>query len=380
MLKTQQYRQRLEALFAAIERLSADPAWDVQAVQQEIDEIRSRLLLLEADVRELEKCLAEQDAPPVLSPNPKSVQEEALPRPLPILYEKEWMGYAFSGDGVQPLRDPSEASPEIAVPLLAGGQPIGNVQIQPPSGREWTEEEISLLNLVAQQASTHIQNLRLLDATERARAEAENATRRFIHESWDSFLDAIHQSERVGFAYNQSAVEPFLVPPQADGGVHEALTVMDEHVGLLYLQPDPSRPITEEDWALVASIANQAAQQLENIRLLADASRARAESEEATRRLTRENWQSYLDQKDETGMGFVYDSNRVIPVTEAPPTQDLCFVHPLTVRGEAIGQLGVAGPRKTRAGGCGTRLRHRRAGQHPPRSHAVDGGTPQTRG
>jgi len=344
MLKAPQYRQRLGALFADIERLAIDPARDMKAVQCAIEEMRTRLHQLEADFSELEKRSIEQEnAPPPVLPKPEPVHDEEPPRAVPILYEKNWIGYTYSGDEIQPLRDPSETPADIAVPLTASGQPIGAVQIQPPTEHVWTPEEADLLNGVAQQASAQIQNLRLLDATERARAEAEAATRRFIHEGWDSFLDAIHHSKRVGYAYDQSSVTPLLSPFHVNGGFQEVVKVMDEHVGTLYLQPDSSRPLTNEDRAMVASIANQIAQQVENIRLLADASRARAEAEEATRRMTRENWQSYKSQQVESSLGFVYDSNQVTPLTGTPLQEGLNLVQPLTVRGEAIGQLAVAG-------------------------------------
>ena len=73
--------------------------------------------------------------------------------------------------------------------------------------------------------------------------------------------------------------------------------MLDEHVGNLFLKADPSHPLTEEDREMVSAVARQVAQQVENLRLLADASRARANAEEATRRLTRQNWQSFTSQK-----------------------------------------------------------------------------------
>lgn len=346
MVKTQQYRQRLEALFTDFERLTADPARGQQMDFRKIEEMHTRLCQLELELRGLESRLTDEESkPPMVSPNPEPVSEAAR-RSIPILYDKDWIGYAFSGDGIQPLGTPANVEAGIAAPLLISGQSIGKVQVQPTSEQTWTEEETGMLHMVAKQASVQIENLRLLDSAERARAEAENATRRYIHESWDSFLDAIHQSEQIGFAYDQASVAPVLTPPQINGGVHEVVKVMEEHIGSLYLEPDPARPLTYDDRTVITSIANQVAQQLENLRLLADASRARAEAEEATRRLTSENWQSYLSQRVESGMGFVYDSNRVIPIAEASLNQDWSFFQPLTVRGEAIGQLGVAGHEK----------------------------------
>jgi signal transduction histidine kinase len=219
------------------------------------------------------------------------------------------------------------------------------VLVEPAPERQWGQEEAQLAEAIARQVSLQIQNLRLLESAERARAEAQAATRRFAHESWQAFLDAIHQSERIGYLYDQSGVQPFTEPSPANADFQQTVSALDEHIGKLYLKADPQRPLTEEDKALVAAVAQQLGQQVENLRLLADASRARAEAEEAIRQLTRETWQQYVEQKQESaeGTGFLYNGNEVLPLKETSPAAEVTFVQPLTVRGEPIGELAVAG-------------------------------------
>lgn len=267
------------------------------------------------------------------------------------LYEKEEVGYAFSSDHLSPLHTGNipaslagKLENSIKTPLTASGQTIGEMQIEPPSERAWTPEETNLANAVAQQASLQIQNLRLLAATERARAEAQAATRRFTHENWESFLDGIHNSERIGFVYDQNSVASFAEASPEEHDFQETVNVLDEHVGNLFLKADPAHPLTDADKALVSAVARQLSQQVENLRLLADASRARANAEEANRRLTRENWQSFTSQNPDA-LGFAYDTVQVtpFPFDKTQLLQELSFAQPLTVRGETIGQLTVAG-------------------------------------
>ena len=265
-----------------------------------------------------------------------------------ILYEKEEVGYAFSSDQMLPIKmadiPAGKSENIIKTQLTASGQTIGEMKIKPPSERAWTTDETNLANAVAQQVSLQIQNLRLLAATERARAEAQAANRQFTHQNWESFMDGIRNSERIGYVYDQASVAPFAEPSPDQHDIQETINVLDEHVGNLFLKADPTRPLTNEDKVMVSAVARQIAQQVENLRLLADASRARANAEEATRRLTRENWQSFTNQKADT-LGFAYDSIQVTPFpfgnTHAP--QDISFEQSLMVRGETIGQLTVAG-------------------------------------
>jgi len=208
MYSHEKFRRRLDELFADVERLAADPAGRTSAGRKALDEMRTRLAQLEAEFTEInKKSPAEPQVPPpaaaIVDPNPVVSQTGKSRHVTPLLYEKEQVGYAFAGLSLQPLQDTdsqvSGGTAAITAPLTVGGDVIGRMQIEPPVEKPLSAEEVSLLNAVAQQASVQIQNLRLLEATERARSEAEAATRRFIHESWDSYLDGIQHHERVGY-------------------------------------------------------------------------------------------------------------------------------------------------------------------------------------
>jgi len=116
--------------------------------------------------------------------------------------------------------------------------------------------------------------------------------------------------------------------------------VLDQQIGKLFIKGNNA--LTEEDKALINAIAKQVGQQVENIRLLADASRARAEAEDATRRLTRQNWETYTEKEDAT-TGFIYDSIKVFPLDSGTIATAVDLEQPLMVRGEPIGQLAVSG-------------------------------------
>lgn len=303
----------------------------------EMEALRTRIAELETNLHENVR---------VASESARSENKRLTTSPL-ILYEKEEVGFAYQDDKILPYRPASQAvlaaEKVIQSPLIAGGHTIGKVQVAQPEQRSLTSEDVNLANAVAQQASVQIQNLRLLAAAERARVEAQEATRQFTHSNWESFLDAIHNSERIGYVYDQAAVESSLAPALDQHDHLESVDVLDEQIGRLFIKADANRPITEEDKRLIHSIAKQIGQQVENIRLLADAARARAEAEESTRRLTRQNWEDYTDQWKSESLGFVYDSIKVTPLGAEVLPCEVDFIQPLTVRGETIGELAVGG-------------------------------------
>ena len=324
--------ERVDKLFSEIEQLASDTNGN-DGQDQSLENTSASLFWevesLRKRVKELETQLNDKD-------------DKA--RSAPIIYEKEEVGFAYVGEKVMPVKaDQAQAQNEadvVKAPLTSSGRSIGEVQFARPLERPLTEDDLKLANAVAQQASLQIENLRLLAATERARAEAEEATHQFTHRNWANFLDAIHNSERIGYAYDQAAVEPFSDPAPVQYDHEEIMQVLDQQIGRLFVKGN--KALTDEDKSLINSIAKQVGQQVENIRLLADASRARAEAEEATRRLTRENWETYTKREDAT-TGFVYDSIKVSPLSNETIATAVDLEQPLMVRGEPIGQLAVSG-------------------------------------
>ncbi len=90
-----------------------------------------------------------------------------------------------------PLGDPRATLPEwaedniratdlgsaVALPLVAHGNVVGALVLGAGSGRVFTDEEFRLLSAFADQASIAIRNAQLFTSEQRARAEAEAATR-----------------------------------------------------------------------------------------------------------------------------------------------------------------------------------------------------------
>jgi signal transduction histidine kinase len=336
------YRQRIGQLFTELERLATNPACADPEIRRQLEALRTRLRALEAQVSESTEAPA---APAAQGQTLPPTQIPPLPT-RPLLFDPDQIGYIYSQDQLQEIRHaslPEEAPPVIAVPLVARGLPIGTVQLAPPAERPLSTDETDLVSAVAQQASLQIESLRLLSETERARAEAVSASRRFMHESWASYLDAIHQHERIGYAYDQVAVAPYLEEPESEAVIEESVQVLEEQVGRLVLKPDPVRPFADDDKEMITAVAGQIAQQVENLRLLADASRARAEADEVIKRMTREGWESFEIQKeDDATLSFAYDTNRVTAFKDQIP-EKVALKIPLRVRGETIGQLAVTG-------------------------------------
>ncbi len=358
-------KQRVEKLFSDLERISsalpekapgreeaaqppaaspANPsaAFADSVAAREIDALIERIVELENKLHRAERRAVEAEA------KLAHLSENKPFAAAPILYETEQVGYVFKDQEVLPLQqaliEEEQLGEAVEAPLTASGAVIGEIKVKPPE-EQWSSEEERLASAIAQQVSLQVQNLRLLSATERARAEALAATRQFVHESWAAFLDGIRNSHRVGYKYDQAAIEPFAEPQPPEYDYRETITALDEYIGSLFIKTRPDRPLSEEDKEMISLVAQRLGQQVESLRLLAEASRARAEAEEATRRLSRESWLAYVQRQ--MTQGYVYDQNRVAPLTEDKETRNVNFTLPLVVRGEPIGEIALAEMERT---------------------------------
>jgi GAF domain-containing protein len=68
-------------------------------------------------------------------------------------------------------------SPTLVVPINLRGQPIGALGFRSPEGRrQWNDDDVALADAVAEQLALAVDNLRLLDETQRRAAREQLTT------------------------------------------------------------------------------------------------------------------------------------------------------------------------------------------------------------
>lgn len=240
---------------------------------------------------------------------------------------------------------------EMAVPLMLNERVVGVLNLQDDEPETFSIETLPVFQMVADQLALAMQNARLFTEVAQARAEVEAAARRLAREGWGDYLDGITQGERIGVQYDLTAVSPMTdeIPAASPGsGVLQVpVTIADEPMGVIHVEAGDERFWTEERLALVTAVARQVGQQVENLRLLAETNRYRAEAEQAARRLRGEAWHDYLTSQSDLGQGFVYDQQQVKPLHETAKMgngRDSKTIHqPLKIHGDAFGELLVEG-------------------------------------
>lgn len=178
---------------------------------------------------------------------------------------------------------------EMALPLKVGNSIMGALDVQSTESGAFTEEDIQMLTLLADQVSLAIENARLFDETRNALAEAQAVSRQFTREAWGR-VPVEHKL--LGYRYNVAGSAPLNEPvdlsergPRRSGDnqvelnqVVVPIELRGETIGTLIVQSPSTDKLNQDQINLVKAVAERVALSAENARLF----------EETTRRAERE--------------------------------------------------------------------------------------------
>jgi GAF domain-containing protein len=122
--------------------------------------------------------------------------------------------------------------------------------------------------------------------------------------------------------------------------ISSPITVTGEALGSLSIELDEEKQ-NPQNRELVNIVARQVGQQLENLRLLESAERFRAEADLTARRATIEGWKQYVASRNEEHLGYLYNTNEVVPSSAELESPSLTL--PVKAGDETVGQLSVMG-------------------------------------
>ncbi|MEP7133736.1 MAG: GAF domain-containing protein [Chloroflexota bacterium] len=235
---------------------------------------------------------------------------------------------------------------EMAVPLIVADKVVGVLDMQSSESGVLNQEVLTAFEALAGQLAVAIQNANLVAETEQARAQVEAQARRLVRTGWNEHLDAIHKPEQLGFVFDHNQISPLADVdashfPETGHAISASISVTGESLGSLVVEiADEAR--REQTSDLVNIVARQVAQQIENLRLLESAERYRFEAERAARLQTIAGWQDYVSSRETNSLGYLYNSNEVLPSNNAQNDANAMTL-PVKVRDEKIGSFSIQG-------------------------------------
>lgn len=193
--------------------------------------------------------------------------------------------------------DLAETQSELALPLKSEDEVIGVLDIQSVEQNDFTEDDISVLSILADQVAIALQNALLFEESQRALREANVESRQASRKAWKEYAETV---QTKGYRYDGIKSEA-LKDARLSNGQKDALLIpiqlRGQTIGRLKLSTtDPTREWTDDELIMVSATAERVALALEGTRLL----------DEAQKRATREAFLSDVAAKLSTS--FQLDS------------------------------------------------------------------------
>ena len=173
---------------------------------------------------------------------------------------------------------------EMALPLKAGNEVIGALDIQSTEVGAFTNEDFKTLSTLADQVSLAIQNARLFDQTQKMLSESEAIQRQYVRETWSR----LPKEEKLsGYRYSITGAVPLsdkeIIPAESNEKkngreISVPIILRGETIGLLTVQVPKSEHFSTDQVDLVKAVAERVALSAENARLFDETAR-RAERE-----------------------------------------------------------------------------------------------------
>jgi GAF domain-containing protein len=259
----------------------------------------------------------------------------------------------------------------MALPLIARGQIIGAMTVQSEEAAAFSDEDIAVLQTMADQVANAIENVRLFEVQQRTASSLAERVRELdclndigrkteetppVPEFLSWVAERIPPATRypdlcaVAIEFNRhiyGTAEAIELPCQ----MVQSLRVGDEVLGRVYLAYREQREFLDGDSALLGGIANRMSGYIENRRLFEQTQGALAEVEATHRSYLRGRWRDYLDQRETLRQGgFLYDQSEkgVVTSTETEREDPAELAVPIVLRGQTIGVLGLEDPYGTR--------------------------------
>jgi len=214
-----------------------------------------------------------------------------------------------------------ETRSEMALPLISRGQVIGAMTIQSARSAAFSEEDVEGSQTMADQVANAIENARLFQQTEESLKEISRLHQSYLRQEWQEYLADEEVRARVGYVYERGTLKPAgnvwmpeislavqrgktVALPEMAGALKESmaevdvalqapsvqaalavpLTLRGQVIGALDLyETDQPRQWSQDDIALVESVADQVALAIENARAYAELQKTAEQLKEVDR-------------------------------------------------------------------------------------------------
>lgn len=161
---------------------------------------------------------------------------------------------------------------ELAIPIISRTESIGAMTIQSMDENAFDQDDILVLQGIADSLATALENAKLFAQTEKSLEEISTLNQAYLKKSW---ADILQNYGPINYTYTNREI----VKKEAGTSLNKyPLRLRNQIIG--YLNVDSTEDeLTEADIALIDAVTSQTALALENARLLEDSQRRAAQEQ-----------------------------------------------------------------------------------------------------
>ncbi|MBC8335575.1 MAG: GAF domain-containing protein [Anaerolineales bacterium] len=172
--------------------------------------------------------------------------------------------------------DLPETRSEMALPLLVGGRIIGALDVQSTEANAFSEDDIEVLSILADEVSIAIENARLHEETQRLLAEAQSSLGEFSRDAWQKISK---KQKIIGYELSGRTVRPLNEPVKRKlKSIGIPIRLRGDEIGTIYINLPDNKILNSDEIDITNSLAERLGVALENATLL-EASQSQAVKE-----------------------------------------------------------------------------------------------------
>jgi GAF domain-containing protein len=178
-----------------------------------------------------------------------------------------------------------ETRSELAIPMVSASQMIGAISVLSVLPEAFDQEDIIVLQGVADGLATAIENAWLFQQTQENLQEIQSLHQQYLGKSWS---EAIRREDGLSYTFEGQPDAEIDSTEEAGDIIDVPLVLRDQVIGSIRLEGD-QKTWSENDRAFIEAVTTQAALALENIRLVEE-SRLTAQHDRVLTDITSQVW------------------------------------------------------------------------------------------
>lgn len=181
----------------------------------------------------------------------------------------------------RPNPDLPNTRSEMALPLKVEQRVIGALDIQSTSPEEYSEREIGVFQILADQLAIAINNVRLINELEQRVEDVARLNTRLNETAWQEFAQEQPQAVNLAYEYDLRQITPARPDsgPDDHPGYEASIEISGRRLGKVQTASPEAKALTQSDQSIIDAVAARVSMAVESARLFQQTQVALSESQ-----------------------------------------------------------------------------------------------------